>query len=170
MRKRVLAATTVLVTMASSVAFAQQPAAGADAAQHSDAAPSWRPSPEDLSAILDGRIAELKTTLKLNAEQEKLWPAFEQAVRDNAKARRDHMSAGRDQPRSGDLIDRMQRRADAMTVAAASLKRLAEAARPLYQSLDEGQKHRFAFLMRTLGPHRMAFRGPEHDRRGLPGR
>jgi len=111
----------------------------------------------------------IRTALKLNADQEKSWPAFEQAVRDNAKARRDRMAAGRDHPRSGAPIDRMHRRADAMTAAAAGLKRLAAAARPLYQSLDDGQKHRFAYLVHTLGPHRMAFRGPEHDHRG-PGR
>jgi zinc resistance-associated protein len=170
MRKSALAAATVLAMMATSAAFAAQPAAGDGAAQHPEAAQRWRPSAEDLSAILDGRIAELKTALKLNAEQEKSWPAFEQAIRDNAKARRDRMAASRDQPRPGDPIDRMRRRAETMTQTAAGLERLADAAKPLYQSLDEGQKHRFAFLIRTLAPHRAAFRGPEHDHRGPPGR
>jgi zinc resistance-associated protein len=170
MWKTVLAATTALVIAGSSAAFAQQLAAADDAAQRPDAAQQWRPSPEDLNAILDGRIAEFKTTLKLSAEQEKNWPAVEQAIRDIAKARRDRIAAGRDQPRPTDLIERLEHRADAMTGAAASLKRLAEAAKPLYQSLDDGQKHRLAFLIHTMGPHRMAFRGPEHDRRGPPGR
>jgi hypothetical protein len=175
MWKAVLVATTALAIAGSAIAgssavFAQQPAPGADATQRPDAAPHWRPSADDLSAILDGRIAELRTALKLTADQEKNWPAFEQAIRDNAKARRDRMAAGRDQPRPSDLIERLQRRADAMTGAAANLKRLAEAAKPLYDSLDEGQKNRFAFLIRSMGPHRMAFRGIEHDHRGPPGR
>jgi hypothetical protein len=174
MWKTVLAATTALTIAASAAVFAQQPPAAPEAAQRGDAAqaqaPRWRPSAEDLDAILDGRIAELKTTLKLTPEQEKNWPAFEQAIRDIAKARRDRMAAADTRPRSTDLIERMQRRADAMTGAAANLKRLAEAAKPLYDSLDEGQKHRFAFLIRTMGPHRFAFRGHEHDHRAPMGR
>jgi zinc resistance-associated protein len=38
--------------------------------------------------------------------------------------------------------------ADAMTTRAANLKKLADAAEPLYKSLDEGQKHRFGMLLR----------------------
>ncbi len=38
-----------------------------------------------------------------------------------------------------------------MDARAASLKKLADAAEPLYKSLDEGQKHRFAMLLRTGG-------------------
>jgi hypothetical protein len=172
MLKTVLAATTALTLAASAAVFAQQQPAAPEAAQRGDAAqaPRWRPSAEDLDAILDGRIAELKTTLKLTPEQEKNWPTFEQAIRDITKARRDRMAAAGTQPRATDLIERMQRRADAMTGAAANLKRLAEAAKPLYDSLDEGQKHRFAYLIRTMGPHRFAFRGPEHDRRAPMGR
>jgi hypothetical protein len=169
MRKSAVAVAAVLAMVATSTAFAAQPAAGDNAAQRPEATQRWRPSAEDLGAILDGRIAELKTALKLNADQEKNWPAFEQAVRDDAKARRDRIAAARDRPRPGDPIDRMHRRADAMTAAAAGLERLAAAAGPLYQSLDDGQQRRFAYLIRTLGPHRMAFRGPEHDHRG-PGR
>ncbi|MGA2127770.1 MAG: Spy/CpxP family protein refolding chaperone [Xanthobacteraceae bacterium] len=176
MRKSAVAVAAVLAMVATSTAFAAQPAAGDNAAQRPEATQRWRPSAEDLGAILDGRIAELKTALKLNADQEKNWPAFEQAVRDDAKARRDRIAAARDRiaaardrPRPGDPIDRMHRRADAMTAAAAGLERLAAAAGPLYQSLDDGQQRRFAHLIRTLGPHRVAFRGPQHDHRG-PGR
>ena len=35
-----------------------------------------------------------------------------------------------------------------MTARAASLKKLADAAEPLYKSLDDGQKRRFAMLLR----------------------
>jgi hypothetical protein len=55
-------------------------------------------------------------------------------------------------------IERLQRRADAMTARGAALKRLADTAGPLFQSLDDAQKHRFALLarfMRPHGPHRM---------------
>jgi hypothetical protein len=105
-----------------------------------------------VAAITDGRIAALKTTLKLTPGQEKNWPAFEQAIRDRAKERQARMATRHDQPRGGDLIERLERRADAMTGAAAGLKRLAEAAKPLYQGLDDSQKHRFASLDSSAVP------------------
>ena len=38
-----------------------------------------------------------------------------------------------------------------MTARAASLKKLADAAEPLYKSLDDGQKRRFGMLLRMGG-------------------
>jgi len=124
----------------------------------------WRPSAQDLSAFADARIAALHAGLQLNADQERNWPAFEQALRELAKMRIERFAAARDQqaqpqpPPSTDPIERLQRRADAMTARGAALKRLADTAGPLYQSLDDAQKHRFALLarfMRPHGPHRM---------------
>jgi hypothetical protein len=165
MWKTVLAGTAALAIAGSSLAVAQQ-AAAPDTAQRPDAAQRWRPSADDMAAITDGRIAELKTALRLTPDQEKSWPAFEQAIRERAKEREARWAERRDRPRGGDLIERLERRADAMAGAGAGLKRLAEAAKPLYQSLDESQKHRFAFLIRHMGPHHMAFHGPDQDRRG----
>ncbi len=48
-------------------------------------------------------------------------------------------------------IARLRQGADAMTTRAASLKKLADAAEPLYKSLDDGQKRRFAVLLRMGG-------------------
>jgi hypothetical protein len=39
-----------------------------------------------------------------------------------------------------------------MSERGAALKQIADAAAPLYQSLDEGQKHRFTVLARLDGP------------------
>ncbi len=44
-----------------------------------------RMSPEDRAAFLDARIAAVHAGLKLSADQEKLWPPVETAVRDFAK-------------------------------------------------------------------------------------
>jgi zinc resistance-associated protein len=183
MWKAVFAGTTALAIAGSSLVYAQSRQSGSDDAQR------WRPSAEDMSLMLDARIVGLKTALKLTPEQEKSWPAFEAAIRDIAKARQARMLARRDQPpadpQTMDLVDRLQRRATAMTTAAANLTRLADTAKPLYQSLDDAQKHRFAFLLRTFGPGRMAMEHHEHgdrdhgdrdgdhdrgDRRGPPGR
>ena len=132
-----------------------------------------RPSAEDVAAFTDARIAGLKAGLKLTAEQEKHWPAVETAIRDLAKERADRMKdrPDRREARRGD--DNAQRRrrmrstrlrqgADAMTTRAASLKKLADAAEPLYKSLDDGQKRRFGHA----APHgRPARRGHGHWQR-----
>ena len=147
--------------------------AGAGVALAQDAQPTppresrgWRPSAEDFAAFTDARIAGLKAGLKLTPEQEKNWPAVETAMRDLAKQRADRMkdradrlSARREARRSGDnaavagpdAIERLRQGADAMNARAGSLKKLADAAEPLYKSLDENQKHRFAMLLRMGG-------------------
>ena len=51
-------------------------------------------------------------------------------------------------PARPDPMERMQRRADAMSKSATAFKALTDAAAPLYQSLDEAQKRRFTFLIR----------------------
>jgi hypothetical protein len=126
--------------------------------------PRWRPSAEDVSAMTDARIAGLKAGLRLSAEQEKHWPAVEGAIRDLAKRRADRLREfadrmnerrearrGGNPPPAPDAIARLRRGADAMTVGAGAMKKLADAAEPLYQSLDDGQKRRFGVLLRTGG-------------------
>src|ERR1700710_786748 len=68
-----------------------------------------RMSAEDRAAFADARIAAVKAGLKLNADQEKLWPPVESAVRDFAKLRMDRaiarMNARRDDARDGQRQD-----------------------------------------------------------------
>src|SRR6476620_5629861 len=52
-----------------------------------------RMNPEDRAAFTDARIAAVKAGLKLNPDQEKLWPPVETAVRDFAKLRIDRANA-----------------------------------------------------------------------------
>lgn len=116
---------------------------------------------EDLAAFTDARIAALKAGLKLTADQEKNWPAVETAMRDLAKDRAMRMNARAERreaaranaqaPAAPDAIARIRDRADAMTARAAGLKKLADASEPLYKSLDDGQKRRFAMLIRAGG-------------------
>ena len=47
-----------------------------------------------------------------------------------------------------DATERLRDRADALTNRAAALRRLADAEKPLYQSLDEAQKRRFGMALR----------------------
>jgi zinc resistance-associated protein len=146
MWKPILAGTTALVIAGSTYVYAQN--------RQNNGARRWQPNIEDMRAYGDARIAALKAGLALSAEQEKNWPAFEQAARDFQKLRLDRLSAGVEARRNGqprttsDPVERMDRRATAMAETGAALKKLADASKPLYSSLDDNQKRRFTVLSR----------------------
>ncbi|MGF6306732.1 hypothetical protein ABIB82_000879 [Bradyrhizobium sp. i1.8.4] len=116
-------------------------------------------SPEDRAAFLDARIAAVHAGLKLNADQEKLWPPVEAAVRDFAKMRLDRANArmaaektdADKAERPDDPVARLRERADNMAATATSLKKIADAADPLYKTLDDNQKRRLAMLTHMEG-------------------
>ena len=107
-------------------------------------------NPEDRAAFVDARIAAVHVGLKLNADQEKLWPPVEAAVRDFAKLRIDRanawMKAQDDADAQQDPVARLRERADNMAASSVALKKIADAADPLYKTLDEGQKRRLTML------------------------
>jgi zinc resistance-associated protein len=167
MLKLVIAASAVLMIANSSNAFAQM----SDDEEHGSQFEHHRLTTEDIKAFTDARIAALKAGLQLTPDQEKNWPPFEQAVRDLAKLRIERMQARErsvDQPT--DPFERLQHRADGMSRLAAALKRLADAGTPLYQSLNDAQKHRFMSLAHMLRPHRMGERGFWHGHNEMYGR
>ena len=94
------------------------------------------------------RAAQMKADLRLTPEQEKNWPAFETAVVDMWKKQTEQQIAWRNahakQQGSVDLVDEMRKDADEQIDAANARKKLADAAQPLYSSLDDQQKHRFS--------------------------
>ena len=162
MWKTVLAGTTVLAIAGASLAYAQQgPGRG-------DRAMRWQPSAEDITAFGDARIAAVHAGLKLNAEQEKNWPAVESALRDLAKHRSERFTARASADLPKDAIERLNLRADAMTQQGTALKKLADAAGPLYKSLDDAQKQRFVVLAR-MGGHDFAGKRGHRDGRGHGG-
>jgi hypothetical protein len=145
--KTVLATSTALAIAGSSLAYAQQ---GADQGKRAEAH-RWRPSAEDVTAYGDARIAALKAGLKLTAEQEKLWPPLEKAMRDMAKQRSDRFAARASAERPKDPVARLKLRAERMEQTGASLKAVADAAAPLYASLDDAQKKRFRVMAHFEG-------------------
>jgi hypothetical protein len=177
MWKKALVGATALVIAGSAFVYAQQRPGmmpGGSDTMHGTLRGGgfgdWRPNAEDMSAFVDARIAALKAGLRLNADQEKTWPAFEQALRDYAKMRTERFAARREQQPAADPVERLQRRADVLTTSGTALKRLADAAAPLYQSLDEAQKRRFAMLsrfMRARAEYRGMWRGEEGGRGGF---
>src|SRR3982074_1075328 len=129
-----------------------------------------RMSPEDRSAFTDARIAAVKAGLKLTPDQEKLWPPVETAVRDFAKLRIERANArmnaqrdSQDQQKPDDPVARLRERADTMATTAAAMKKIADAADPLYKTLDDGQKRRLAILTHMEG----RFGGGEWGRHGV---
>ncbi|MCE4222655.1 LTXXQ motif family protein [Methylobacterium sp. C25] len=108
-------------------------------------------TPEDRAAFADARIAALHTGMKLNADQEKLWPPVEAAMRDMFKQRQARMQAWRERgEKSQDAPTRLRAMADAATARGEALRKLADATGPLYATLDEGQKRRAAILAHPL--------------------
>ena len=114
---------------------------------------------EDLEHLTDLRIGIVKAALQLTPDQEKYWPAIENAIRARAKNRLGRLVdvAGRvdrlssqdpaDVLRNMDPIGFMNRRADALAQRATDLKNLAAAWQPLYQTLNADQKRRMALLV-----------------------
>src|SRR6202048_67093 len=139
MRKFTIAAVAVLAIAGSTAVYAQH--------RH------WsyghmRMNPEDRAAFADARIAAVHAGLKLSADQEKLWPPVESAVREFAKLRIDRANAQtsarqddaqkQDSQTPRDPISRLRERADNMATTAAVMKKIADAADPLYKTLDDG--------------------------------
>jgi hypothetical protein len=98
------------------------------------------------------RTAKLKVDLNLTADQEKNWSGFASAMQDMSKTQADRRIAMRDtraQQKQGkfDVLDEMRKNADAQIERSNDQKKLADAAQPLYTSLNEQQKQRFAESM-----------------------
>jgi LTXXQ motif family protein len=176
MKRAIIAAGVVFVLAGTTAVYAQHWPHWPSRWHH-----SFARSTDDMSAFADARIAAVKAGLRLNPEQEKLWPPVEAAARDLAKLRIDRVAARRERMRDRDaspdeLFERFKRRADDMTASAAGMKKLAEASEPLYRSLNDDQKRRLVVLARLGGHHhrghmmrhwreRTDFSAPDRDHR-----
>jgi LTXXQ motif family protein len=149
MRKFAIAGAAALAIAATTAVYAQH------GWFHDHMMGHMRMSAEDRAAMADAKIAAVHAGLKLTADQEKLWPPVESAVRDlvkikidRAKAREAAEAADQAKP---DPVTRLRDRAERMAATAAALKKIAEAADPLYKTLDDGQKRRLAMLTHHHG-------------------
>ena len=148
MLRLIAAGATALFVTASPLAYAQAPSGRA----------SERLTAADWANLTDTRISLVKAALQLTPEQEKLWPPVEAAIRARAKDRQARIAALaeraaelRDRSRIEVLRDRnpvefLERRAAALAQRAAEVKTLADAWKPLYQTLNPEQKRRMAAL------------------------
>jgi zinc resistance-associated protein len=120
-------------------------------------------SDADRAAFLDARIAALHAGLSLTADQEKLWPPVESALRDFDKLL-DSERVEKSADEHPDPIAWLKRLSDNEVARGGALKKVADAAAPLYATLSEDQKHRLPILVHTahfrFGP--LAFNGGWH--------
>jgi hypothetical protein len=117
-----------------------------------------RLSAAQLSALTDARINIVYNALQMTPDQEKYWPAVEDAIRTRAKNRQTrianvlarvaelHERGPIEVLRERNPVDFLHRRADSLAQRSADLKRLADAWQPLYQILSPDQKRRMALL------------------------
>ena len=146
---RMLAAATAAAALSAS-GFTITAAAQSDQQPtHAELVQRWA------EAALDAQLKGMKTSLRLTADQEKLWVPFESAAKDGAKTR--VVALQKEQGDSLSPMDRLNATAERVAQSAANLKKIVEAAEPLYASLDDAQKHKFITLGRTLVPERGSF-------------
>jgi hypothetical protein len=143
-------------------------AASAQNDQQPSRAERMRQMAEDRQTMLDAKLAGMKAGLQLTPDQEKLWAPFESAVKDAAKARMEAMGqmmqAARERGERMSPIDHLEAMADRLSRGAADVRKIADAAKPLYAGLDDSQKHRFGMLGRMLMPERAE--AAEHGHEG----
>lgn len=96
----------------------------------------------------EARTAKMKVDLNLTADQDKNWSGFASAMRDLSKKQADRRIALRDaraqEHGAVDVLDEIRKNADRQIERANDRKKLADAAQPLYTSLNEQQRNRFA--------------------------
>ena len=164
MLKMVGTGVTVLLITASSLAYAQS-------ARERE---FERLNAADVATLADSRVNIVKATLQLTPDQEKLWPAIEDAIRTRAKDRQARIAAVEQRAaelrgkspvevlRDRNPVEFLQRRSTALAQRSADLKKLADAWQPLYQTLSPDQKKRMGHL--ALTALRELRTGAEHRR------
>ena len=104
------------------------------------------------------RIDLVKAALQLTPDQQKYWPAVENAIRARAEDRKARLAkiaetvgkradeSSVEVFRNRDPIAFLQRRSEALAQRSADLDKLAEAWQPLYKTLSPEQRQRMAAL------------------------
>ena len=160
MKRILLCALTADAVFVSSFALTAAIAAGDQSAEaaHKERMQHWA---ADHETMMDARLGGMKAALKLTPEQNPLWEAFENAVRGGAKSRMDDMRQMMENRDRMSSVERMDATAGQMARRADELKKISQAAKPLYGSLDDTQKRKYELLG---GEMMMAASGPTGER------
>ena len=130
---------------------------GGKGARQPAAAPQEPLTAEQIVANSDANIERIKTELKLTPEQEKHWAGFNSAMHYLGHNGADRLNlriarAKRDPP--DDIIEQMRNEAQFLNDRAVDQRNVADAAEPLFASLDEKQKAQFIEEMVRLSRER----------------
>ena len=106
---------------------------------------------EDLKAMVEGRLAYVKTALSITEEQATAWKAYEDAARADVQSMQTVHQAMMTAMQSGSAIDRMQTHITMMQARLDALKALEPAAETLYQALTPEQKKKADTLLGMSG-------------------
>lgn len=107
---------------------------------------------------IEGRIAFLKTELKITEAQTPAFDAFADVLRTQAKAAGErHAERRGDRDKPANVLERMERRTEMMKQGAEASQRLLDAAKPLYAQLSDEQKQAADELI-SRGKRRMMMR------------
>ncbi len=128
---------------------------------------------EQIVANSDANIERIKKELNLTSDQEKHWPQFASAMHylGNNGAERLNLRiarAKRDPP--DDIVEQMRNEAQFLVDRAADQRSVADAAEPLFASLDDTQKPIFIEEDGSAQPSarlRLSVAPGDHSRRGL---
>jgi zinc resistance-associated protein len=129
-----------------------EPAPAPDQAQ----AAQIQQAESDRLTLIEARIAAVKAGLQLTPAQQKDWDNLEKVVRDVITARAARQIASMKEAAgfrdSDDVVAGMKLAAKDLTARGEELNRVADAAAPLFASMDPAQKHRFAVLLHSFAP------------------
>lgn len=161
-------AVAVAGSAAAGSAVAQDHGGRWDRGDHADRSDRNPLTAHQLAAESDVSIARMKADLRLTADQEKNWSGLETALRDLSQRRAERAVAFRadgtkadgakvdgdkadgtkadvaKKQGSDDFIASLNRLSVALSDRSTDMKKLADAAQPLYTSLDDQQKKRFS--------------------------
>jgi hypothetical protein len=144
MKKEMIGTVAALFIAVAPVAHAQQAAPAPGGTPD-----TGRLNQAEFKMLTDIRVGVIRAALQPTSEQEKLWPAVEEAIRARAETRSRRLAAlgeRMDQQRDVDPVQLYRQRADVLADRAAGLRKLADAWQPLYQSLTPDQKMRLRFV------------------------
>ena len=95
-----------------------------------------------MGSHIEGRLAYIKTELKITEAQESLWNAYAGAARDNAQAMSAHCNAtiANGGSNTASLPDRLDQHIQFMAAQLDALRSMSKALKPLYAALSDTQK------------------------------
>jgi hypothetical protein len=136
MLKSALAGALALAAISSSAAVAQDYQLQAYSQERADTGNS---------SMVSSKIAQFKSALNLNSDQQRHWPRVEAVLRD-VVARAHQQEASAD-----GYVQRVSNRVGSAMVTANAVRRLVAAASPLVKTLDPNQKQVAMGMARNMG-------------------